>query len=52
MIAKPAVVDSGTDIRIRVEVLAVLLGEGVAVTGPRQLDRGVAGAGGGIARCW
>ena len=42
------VLEGGTDIRIRVEVLAVLLAEGVTVTGPRELDLGVACAGAGI----
>ena len=42
------VVEGGTDIRIRVEVLPVLLAERVTVTGPRELDPGVAGAGAGI----
>ena len=41
------VAEGGADIRIRVEVLPVLLGEGVTVTGPRELDPGVAGAGSG-----
>ena len=41
------VFERGTDVRIRVEVLPVLLAEGLAVTGPRDLDRGVAGARGG-----
>ena len=38
------VFERGTDVRIRVEVLPVLLAEGVAVTGLRELDRGVAAA--------
>ena len=39
------VVEGGADIRVRVEVLPVLLAEGVAVTGPREHDLGVARAG-------
>ena len=42
------VLERGTDVRIRVEVLPVLLAEGVPVTGPRELDPGIAGAGAGI----
>ena len=42
------VVEAGTNLRIRVEVLPVALAERVTVTGPRELDRGVAGARAGI----
>ena len=42
------VLERRTDIRVRVEVLAVLLAEGLPVTGPRELDPGVARAGAGI----
>ena len=42
------VLEGGTDIRVRVEVLPVLLAEGVTVTGPRELDPGVARAGAGV----
>ena len=38
----------GKDVRVRVEVLAVLLAEGFPVTGPRKLDPRVARAGAGI----
>ena len=40
--------EGGADIRVRVEVLPVLLAEGVTVTGPRELELGVARAGAGI----
>ena len=42
------VFERGTDVRNGVEVLPVPLAEGVAVTGLRELDRGVADAGGRI----
>src|SRR5215204_844695 len=42
------VLDGGADARIRVEVLVVLLAKGIPVTGPRELDPGLAGTGGGI----
>src|SRR4029450_9248048 len=42
------VVEGGTNLRIGVEVLPVLLAERVTVTGPGELDPGVAGSGAGM----
>ena len=42
------VLEGGTDIGIRVEVLPVLLAKRVTVTGPRERDPGIARAGPGV----